>query len=157
MNKSLVLLMGEQPAPNLLPSLYYQPQIAIIVHTERTYKFAKNLKKILEANMQCLLCDVEPYNIQKIRKRIAKFLYENVSGYSLIFNLTGGTKPMAMAAFELAKNKDCPFVYFQTEGNRSLLYCYSFKDNNVVLDEEIEIHQSIELKEQGDAAGSYNT
>lgn len=42
----------------------------------------------------------------------------------MIFNLTGGTKPMSLAAFLVAFQRKAPFVYFQTEGGHSLLFHY---------------------------------
>ena len=47
-------------------------------------------------------------------------------GESLLFNLTGGTKPMAFAAYRLAEELGCDFVYLQSQGGRSLLYRYGY-------------------------------
>lgn len=45
---------------------------------------------------------------------------------SLLFNLTGGTKPMASAAYRLAEELGSSFVYLQSQGGRSLLYRYDY-------------------------------
>ncbi len=42
----------------------------------------------------------------------------------ITFNLTGGTKTMAFAAYELAKSMRSPFTYLQSEGNTSQLFRY---------------------------------
>jgi len=95
-----------------------------------------------------LLCEVEPYNLPKIEQALQEFLSRQIaaSEYQLLFNLTGGTKPMSLTAFRVASQRKAPFVYFQTEGGRSLLYHYQFTNQGEVkLEKQEEISQTITL------------
>ena len=121
----MISLVGEQPAPNLLPTRHLKPDIAVLVCTDRTRRVAENLKSLLKC--RCETCLVHPYSIHEIQEKLSSFLESRFPESSFIFNLTGGTKPMALAAFQLAKRYGSPSVYFQTEGNRSLLYQYAFE------------------------------
>ncbi len=118
---ALVLLVGEQPASNLLPTRSLKPDKAVLVYTERTSHIARNLEELLRYTCTCLLCQVHPYEITEIAKQLGDFLEERFPSSALTFNLTGGTKPMALAAFLLASQRRASLVYFQTEGGRSLL------------------------------------
>lgn len=128
MKTAMVLLVGEQPVPNLLPTRHLKPNAAVLVHTDRTAQVAENLKALLESSIPCLPCLVSPYKMPEILQKLQEFLSKNLAGYSLLFNLTGGTKPMALAAYNVAQRYRSPVLYFQTEGSQSLLYRYEFSE-----------------------------
>jgi hypothetical protein len=156
---ALILLVGEQPLPNLLPTRHINPELVVLVHTDRTKEIAERLKSLLSAEK--LLCEVEPYNLSKIEQTLQEFLSRQIaaSEYQLLFNLTGGTKPMSLAAFQVATRRKDTFVYFQTEGGRSLLYRYQFIDQGEVkLEKQEELSQTINLNDYLRAQlGSYTT
>lgn len=143
----MVLLVGEQPAPNLLPTRYLKPKTTVLVYTEQTYKTAMNLKSLLEFDFKCELCKVDPYKIEEIQKELSKFLTSFLNDPYFIFNLTGGTKPMALAAFQIARKLNSPFVYYQTEGNQSLLYNYFFDGGAIKLKDIKELPATVSLDE----------
>lgn len=145
MNTALILLVGEQPAPNLLPTRRLKPDVAVLVLTDRTQHVAENLATLLKPVCRCLPCPVSPYKIPKIQDKLQRFLSENLSEHTFTFNLTGGTKPMALAAFCLAKMYNSSLVYFQTEGNRSLLYHYVFDGDRVTLEDTDDLSETISL------------
>lgn len=61
----LILLVGEQPAPNLLPTRHLSPDTVALVYTEHTKPVAERLKGLLP-NCQCFLCGIaDPYNISQ--------------------------------------------------------------------------------------------
>jgi hypothetical protein len=142
---ALILLVGEQPLPNLLPTRHINPAMVVLVHTDRTKEIAKRLEGLLSAKKR--LCQVEPYDLLKIEQTLQGFLSKQIaaSEYQLLFNLTGGTKPMSIASFQVASRHEAPFVYFQTEGGRSLLYHYRFDKGAVKLEKQEEISQTIDL------------
>jgi hypothetical protein len=145
MLSAMILLVGEQPAPNLLPTRRLKPDVAVLVFTGRTQRVAENLTTLLRPVCHCLHCPVDPYCIPKIQSDLHAFLSENLPERAFTFNLTGGTKPMALAAFCLAKMHDSPIFYFQTEGNRSLLYRYRFDGDEVTLQDTDELAESVSL------------
>jgi len=129
MPRVLILLIGEQPAPNLLPTQHLLPDTVVLVHTEKTNVIAQRLYDILtRKGFDVLQCKVEPYNLSAIQDNLQQFIKERFQGCEIIFNLTGGTKIMSLAGFLIALQLNVPFVYFQTKGSQSLLYYYQFTD-----------------------------
>jgi hypothetical protein len=88
---------------------------------------------------------VDPYHIPRIYDQLAHFVAQEFPGEPLTFNLTGGTKPMMLAAYWLAREYESPFVYFQTEGNRSCLYHYTLENGVISLKETEELPETISL------------
>jgi len=145
MKSAMILLVGEQPAPNLLPTRWLKPDTIVLVHTDRTQRIAENLRKLLQSEGDCLLVRVHPYRITEIMDEMQKCLARSLPNHVVTFNVTGGTKPMALAAFSLARAYDAPFIYFQTEGQRSHLYHYVFEEEVVRLDAIEELGDTITL------------
>jgi hypothetical protein len=158
MRNAIVLLVGDQPVPNLLPTRHLKPDVAVLLHTDRTRRVAENLARLLEPGVPCLLCPVCPYDVPEILSNLQRFLSEKVPDHGLTFNVTGGTKPMALAAFSLARVYDKPFVYFQTEGNCSRLYHYAFATDGIRAEGVEDLPETIILDEYLRAyLGSYET
>ncbi len=135
----MVCLVGEQSAPNLIPILYYRPAVVALVYSERTYNVADNLEKTLKHNPdykpEVYMFGVsQPFSIELTRDELRSLIESRgwsvrakAGNEQLVFNLTGGTKPMSLAAFDLARDlRVCKLVYFQTEGRRSLCYEYNY-------------------------------
>jgi len=140
---TLVTLVGEQPIPNLLPIRYLQPERVIFVHTtgnSGTETVARRVAALLPPGVADY-APVDPYALGKIRAALETKLADE---RDLLFNLTGGTKPMNFAAYALAAERGAPFLYFQTEGprgrdQRSLLYRYRWEADQPVLDKREEL------------------
>ncbi len=132
MTRILIALVGEQPAPNLLPLRFLEPSDVVFVATERTQQVSNNLAPLArETSVQH--CLVHPYRVAEIRRALEAFIAaRGWRAGDLIFNVTGGTKPMALAAFSLAQEMRAHVVYLQTEGNVSLLYRYEFAANGAL-------------------------
>ena len=123
--KVMLLLMGEQPAANLLPVRRDRPECVVILHTNRTVKQAQRLAKLLD--VQVVMLPVDPYQIASIVESIHNCIRDHHwENESIVFNLTGGTKPMSFAAYEVARSMAAPAIYFQTEGGQSHIYRYAF-------------------------------
>lgn len=127
---TLISLIGEQPIPNILPALHLKPSCLVLIYTDRTKKQALNLQKFFNRKSQpSTQIETVPisiqngYNLAEIADQLRPLLatYEGVA-----FNLTGGTKPMALAGYQLAQEKAAPVFYLETEGKRSFLYEYRF-------------------------------
>ncbi len=126
---AMILLVGEQPAPNLLPVQHLKPKVVGIVSTSRTLGIAKNLEAVLNPGIICHHCTVDAYQLTMIQKALNSFIADTLGGYDLCFNLTGGTKPMALAAFQIAGVGGHPFFYLQSEGGVSKLFHYGFSSD----------------------------
>ncbi len=128
----LISLVGEQPIPNLLPILYLKPDQNLLVHSafEGSRRAAKRLKSLAEEfGVTTHFLELkDAYNPIRIRSQLLETLKDQTD---LIFNLTGGTKLMVIAAYEAARELNASCVYYQTEGprgrdQRSVLYRYAF-------------------------------
>jgi len=123
--KAMVLLVGEQPVPNLLPVLHERPDEVLLVHTQRTKNQNDRLFNLLEGRCRREMLEVSAYDVAGTREILGKWMADKGWRTSqTIFNLTGGTKTMAFAAYELAVRLGSEFLYLQTEGARSLIYRY---------------------------------
>jgi hypothetical protein len=134
---TMIALIGEQPIPNLLPIKHNKPSTVLLVRTNRTKSVSERLEKVAQNETSVSFCDVDPYDIPKIHQQLSQALNQlNVEQVDLLFNLTGGTKPMAFAAYQLAVDKGIPFLYLESEGRQSKLRFYQFKDKLPILHQE---------------------
>lgn len=136
----LISLIGEQPIPNLLPIRHLKAAENLIVHTSNenaSVKPAQRLKRLIPTELEVSLLQVDAYRVDKIREKLEEATGKRTD---VIFNLTGGTKPMSLAALEVARTRRAACVYYQTEGPRgrdqqSSLSFYRFDDaGNLVFD-----------------------
>jgi hypothetical protein len=127
-----ISLIGEQPIPNLLPMRYQPPAAVVLVYTERTQAAAGRIERLLPGGCEAAPCLVSPYDIQEIARALQALIEKHKwAAADLLFNLTGGTKAMALAAYLVAATYSAPFIYLQSEGKRTRLYRYEFDANRV--------------------------
>jgi hypothetical protein len=131
--KILVLLIGEQIIPNLLPLKYIEPDAAVAVFSDFSKKGYERLEKVMGGRITMKPCQVDAYNIDAIIPVLMDALGKWVPPHELLFNITGGTKPMSIAAYLTAGQLNAPVIYFQTEGKRSRVLRYEFRDGRSVM------------------------
>ncbi len=146
MVQNMVLLVGEQPAPNVIPALHVKPSTLVLVHTSRTTYLAGRLQQFLKGTGECEFCQVDPYELTGIQDTLAKSLGHRLSS-EWMFNVTGGTKQMAIAASLIAQRHGCQLAYLQTEGNRSRLLVYSTEAGRLKLLRDEELPPTLKLDE----------
>lgn len=132
MAQKMLCLIGEQPVPNLLPIRELRPKEVVLFYTTLTEERSKYLRSVLiNEGIICERVKVDdPYHIEDIVAIIGDEVDSYKSG--CLLNLTGGTKPMAFAGFEVSREKNIPFCYLQSEGKRNLLFFYSWNgDSNL--------------------------
>lgn len=123
----LISLVGEQPIPNLLPVRVVNPGKVVLVSTTFTARVSQNLARLLKAETDGEDLPVDAYDMQSIQSTLRDRIAQNRwNPQDLLFNLTGGTKPMAFGAYRLAEELRSSFVYLQSQGGRSLLYRYDY-------------------------------
>jgi len=111
----MITLVGEQPIPTLIPTLFLRPEEVILVRTDN-----KQVKEVSE-NLMKLISHAEPMDVSPCDIQAISELRELVQSRgwgvnNLLFNLNGGTKPMAFAAYCLAEQVGSSFVYLQSGG-----------------------------------------
>lgn len=120
----LLSLIGEQPIPNLLAARALQPKSTSLCYSATTRRFAANLADMLPHTR---LYPVDPYDLERAAAQIGDLCTPQT-----IVNLTGGTKTMALAAYEVARSRQLPFVYLQSEGAAAVLQHYKFENSRPV-------------------------
>ncbi|HXF85116.1 MAG TPA: DUF1887 family CARF protein [Anaerolineales bacterium] len=120
----LLSLIGEQPIPVLLVDRALQPARHILAHSERTRRVAENLRALLPHAQLLPLADA--YDLEGIRAA-----FEQVYQPGMTFNLTGGTKPMAWAGYEVARSFRAEVAYLESEKKQSKLYRLNFTTNGM--------------------------
>lgn len=154
MSTTILSLVGEQPVPNILPIRHIQPKEVALIHTHTTRRVSDNLVPLLKAKCKVTPYEVTAYDILKAHKSLGKLVEKyHKNSDKLIFNLTGGTKPMAWAAYQLAQELKAEFVYLQSEGGKSLLYFYSFADGKLSLVKKQEIKSQLSIDDYFRAHG----
>jgi hypothetical protein len=142
----MIALVGEQPMPNLLPARHYQVEHINLLHTDRTQGVAKRLKGIFEGDgINAQLIAVDAFRIPDVYQVI---LNQRETWHApLIFNLTGGTKAMSIAALEAARACNADFCYLETKQGVSVLYRYEWRDHQAALATTEHLTASITLEE----------
>ena len=121
---AMILLAGEQAAPNLLPVRHYAPEAVIILHTSlaNSLRAAQNLKLRL-GGRPTRLEPVDAYDPGEATATISNLLQEYPQA---IVNVTGGTKPMSMAALAAARTNGGQPIYVRSQGATTAIDVYAF-------------------------------
>lgn len=126
--RCMIALVGEQPLPNLLPIRHYRPQAAVLIYTARTRVVFERLSQTLgQGALTIRGVEVDPYDIIAIEQAIYAAIQE-LEEYDLLFNLTGGTKAMALAAYRVAEQRQAEVLYLESERGQSLAYRYNWSN-----------------------------
>lgn len=152
---TMIALVGEQTLPNFLPVLHFKPDDVIFVYTTRTKQTYEYLKIVLakqKSNVSGL--ETDPYNIETIASDLHRELEKlpKLTTQQFIFNLTGGTKTMCLAAYQVAGQYNAEVIYFQSEGGQSAVDCYSWQDRQLChqrreqLPEYLHLHDLLDLQ-----------
>ncbi len=137
---TMIALIGEQQLPNFLPVRHYSPSDVLLVYTEKTRQQYENLKAVLEQKQVNVYgVRTEPYDISAIVGAINEELTQNkklaqaieASSQPPMYNLTGGTKIMSLAAYQIAQQYSAPMMYLQSEGKNTRVYHYIWEDRQL--------------------------
>jgi len=140
MGEVMICLIGEQPMPNLLPIRYDEPREVLLVYTKDTNEVRKRLEKVLRKDLLIHTLEVSPYNIPDIKTSLQNFIQgRGWQPTQLVFNLTGGTKAMAFAAYSLAQDWHTKYIYVESGETESRVYRYSFQPDGTTYFERDEV------------------
>ena len=130
---TMIALVGGQPLPNFLPVQHYRPSDVVLIYTATTQQQYENLNLVLQGKAHVYGVETDPYDIAAIARTINEELANmtEVSSQTLIFNLTGGTKTMSLAAYQIAQQHDASVIYLQSERGQSVIDCYSWQDHQL--------------------------
>lgn len=112
----LVCLVSQQAMANVIPALELRPEKVVLLSTSREMNTAENIKIVLDESgidTEIFRELISPYHLDKIDNAIKKIFKEYSN--DLILNATGGTKPMAITAFEIFKENNLPVIYYDPD------------------------------------------
>src|SRR4051794_14827995 len=127
---TMIALVGEQPLPNFLPVLHYHPDNVLLPYTTRTEKKYEYLRATLQNEVNISGLEVDPYDIPEIARMLNEEL-EKQTKQPLMFNLTGGTKTMSLAAYQAAQQRLASIMYLQSEGKNTRIYGYTWESQRL--------------------------
>lgn len=113
---TIVCLVSQQAMANVIPVLELKPEKVILLSTEKEFNTALSIKNVLDKmgiETEIFHDKISPYKLDKIRNAVDKLFADNSN--ELILNATGGTKPMAITAFESFKEKNLPVIYYDPD------------------------------------------
>lgn len=119
-----VCLISDQPMPNFLPVLSgeLRPDAVTFVVSPQKERQAETLRRELEnlnIDVRGNLAIADPNDIPGIESAIIDWLDAH-KGEDVVLNLTGGTKPMAIAAQEAFRMADKPAFYIDIASDRAI-------------------------------------
>jgi len=117
MKRVMVSLIGEQTAPNLFLHLHFEPDIHYLLHSKKTDKHSKDLATSIGLwadETRKRMPEIPRVLIEKenewtcVRDKVRAKLKEVGKDSEVILNVTSGTKPMTIGAWEARKSCSSP-------------------------------------------------
>ncbi len=131
MQTAMVALVGGQPLPNLLPIKHYRPNAVTLLYTDTTRKVYERLCRTIRCTTQVYSLEVDPYDIVATEKALEEHIQSSSSSNRFLFNLTGGTKAMAFAAYRVAERHRAEILYLESERKKSTAYRYIWRNGDL--------------------------
>jgi hypothetical protein len=116
-----ICLVSNQSLPNLLPILHepFRPQRVILLVTPDMKEKANLLERVLvDRGCRVERRDIFAYAFSSVREAVLQLALEQEDA---AFNLTGGTKVMALGAFDIARELGIPVFYLDSREQKILL------------------------------------
>ena len=145
-------LISQQPVPNITPTLdsRFKPKKVVLLVSQTMKKKAQNLIKVYQNNqIKCELLSIsDAYNLTEIMKVIEHYLNSHINE-NIVLNITGGTKPMAIAAQEVFTlyGKDIFYINIKTD---ELMFLSNNNEQKVI---NYQIDDKISIKDYLNAYG----
>ncbi|MFW5810494.1 MAG: hypothetical protein ACOCWY_02720, partial [Thermodesulfobacteriota bacterium] len=112
--KHILHLAGEQSLPVYMGIMQYQCPHHVIAVTDSTRDVGAIVQAVAQdANRTIDLLTVDPYNLPGTVQQL-NMVADQYPHDDWAFNLTGGTKPMFAAAYQVAQRRQIPTFYIET-------------------------------------------
>lgn len=124
-------LVSRQTMPNVLPVLMYSPEIVVLFATPEEIKSADYLERLFkQKGIKVIRKDeLDAYNFQSFKETVQNELKNH--SFDTWLNITGGTKLMAMAAYEVFSESKKNIIYCDTEHKRIIFLSPEYKIQNL--------------------------
>lgn len=128
----MIALVGGQPLPNLLPVRRYTPESLLLIYTPQTKKTYEQLQDVLQKETHVHGLKTDAYDIFAIINALnAELDKPEFTDLPTTFNITGGTKIMSLAAYQVAQQRTAPVVYIESEKQRNYVYYYEWENQQL--------------------------
>lgn len=130
MTTTQICLVSGQPIPNLIPlkMVDFKPDRVILCVSPDMAVQAGRLEEVISSwGITVEKRPVAPYDLNSARDTFLNILVE-LESENVILNVTGGTKIMAFAAFEVFRTEKKPILYVDTQDKRVQLLSPEIKN-----------------------------
>jgi len=136
---TIFCLVSRQAMANVLPVLMYKPKQVILFATPEEKRTANNLEKLFHKKGIAIIRkdNLDAYDYISFRSIIKNEL-EKLNTSDVCLNVTGGTKLMALAAYEAFAEKDKSIIYCDTEHQHIISLFPDYKIEELKTDLSIE-------------------
>ncbi len=111
MSKIHIALVSKEVLPVYYTVKTYNPDIVYLIGTEETKVFQERLKKVFKKEgITCFQTSTKPYD-RSCKDTCERIHAQGKPEDEYVYNITGGTKPMAIAAFICAAKYKAKVVY----------------------------------------------
>lgn len=145
----MIALVGEQPLPNFLLAQHEHPDALLLVYTLKTEPVYEKLKATLQSETAIYELPTDPYNVIAIIKDLkAKLAEKKIAAFQpFVFNLTGGTKAMSLAAYHVAQQYNAPVIYLESEEKHNQVFRYEWEQQQLQLTNSKKLSECTQLKD----------
>ncbi len=120
-------LVGKQQIPNLLGIQNISSKKHVFIYTKEYND--SHFKQLISNNYEFDTLLVDAYNIDDIKNKLENYLNDK-KHLKIAFNLTGGTKIMSFALYDISNKTQADSYYFDTQ-NRKVLCINTHKEYQI--------------------------
>lgn len=107
--KQHIALVGKEVLPVYYAIKKYGPDNVFFICSDDTIATAERIESVLPKSIHSEKIIVNPYSLREVGDACSRIHTEYPGDY--LYNLTGGTKPMAFAAYDVAKTQHARCIY----------------------------------------------
>lgn len=116
MEKFHITLLGKECLPAYYPIIEFHPDFIYIIGTEQNAYIARRLQKVLSSKgFRSKALDVDAFDIRSIIAQFEAIHAQIDPGSEVTYNITGGTKLMAIGAYIVARQHNAQVVYTNSD------------------------------------------
>ena len=108
-----ITLLGKENLPLYYPIIEFNSEEVYVLGSRQNLAVAHNLKKVLEEKgLLCkVYCDIDAFDIKSIISKCEEIHGKIGNDCNVTYNITGGTKIMAIGAYIVAKQHKARIIY----------------------------------------------
>jgi hypothetical protein len=141
MTRKLIELVDAQPLPNLISIRALRPDEVLFVDSRATQQVTKRLRGVLKKEIRVHTLTIpDRYNPVGIYQRMERKISDLGWGkQKMIFNISGGNRPEAFAAYELAEFYAGVLAYMEWMKRQWYVRLYRFEGDRVELKSNVKL------------------